>query len=93
MTTVDEVRKLLEAVEAMAPAFDCCVDELETYAEPIVHQANVMAYSDVSCPESVLIAALILRLRQRLSDWERQIAPDAKAERYSLSDVFDTDEE
>jgi len=92
MTTVDDVRKLLEAVEALAPAFDCCVDELETYAEVIVRKANGMEYSDVSCPESVLVAALILRLRKRLSEWERQISPNAKAERYSLKDLSGDEE-
>lgn len=92
MTTVDDVRKLLAHAEALAPRLDCCVAELDTYAERLVRQANVMDYSDVSCPEAVLLAALILRLRQRLREWEKDIAPPAKVKRYSLHDLAGEEE-
>ena len=74
MTSVDDVRKLLAEAEALAPGLDCCVEELTVYAEPLVDKANAMLYSDVSCPEALLLAALILRLRERMKAWEGQIA-------------------
>lgn len=71
MRGIDDVRRALAAVEIIAPMVGChSVSELELYAERVVKLADRMEYSDVSNPESVLVAALILRLQRRLAHAE-----------------------
>ena len=71
MLTLDRLRVLLAELEQLASQADChSVEELCVYAEPIIAKANAMDYSDVSCPEALLMAALIIRVRRRLRVFE-----------------------
>lgn len=76
MLTLNDVRGALADAENLMGVLDCCTGELRHYAERLIRQANAMEYSDVAYPESVLLAALILRLRRRLASLENPTSED-----------------
>jgi hypothetical protein len=71
MITLDKLRVLLAELESLAPKADLwCVEDLRTYAEPLISKASEMGYSDVSGPEALLLAATITLVRRRLRVFE-----------------------
>ena len=68
---LDRFRLLLAELEDVADWMGVDVDEHEAYAEGLVRSARAVEASDISGPEGVLIAALVLTCRRRLRKAER----------------------
>lgn len=75
MDTIEELRSKIAALEDMVPRFDVSLEEIGDYPMPVVTKVRVLGdRSEISSPAAVLLAALIIELREELKGRECEIS-------------------